>query len=75
MPIVKNMFFVGYIFSGMVSQKWMVLFAFLALFTFIVKAKSYSVCLNQVIQEFQETVNAFKNSSCIGKSPDIFLSK
>ena len=66
---------VGYIFSEMVSQKWMVLFAFLALFTFMVKGKSSSVCLIQVIQDFQETITAVKNSSCIGKSPNIVLLK
>jgi len=67
------MFFFGYIFSEMASQKWIVLFAFLALFSFMVQARSYSVCQDQVFQEFKKTVTAVKNCSCFGKSPNVVL--
>jgi len=53
----------------MASQKWIVLFAFLALFTFEVEVRSSS-CLYRVVQEFKETITVVENCSCIGKSPN-----
>ena len=57
-------------FSEMASQKWIVLFAILVLFTFIVEARSSTACRLKAIQEFKETLTAVKNCSCTGKSPN-----
>ena len=55
----------------MASRKWIVLFAFLALFTFMVEVRSSSVTLEEVIQLLQKSVIAFEkcNYNCTGKSP------
>ena len=66
--------FVGYIFfSEMASRKWIVLFAFLALFTSMVEVRSSSsVTLEEVIQLLQRSVTALKscNDDCTGESPN-----
>ena len=70
------MFFVGCIFfSEMASRKWIVLFAFLVLFTFMVEVRSSSVSLEEVIQLLQKSVTALKtcNYNCTGKSPNTIL--
>ena len=63
------MFFVGYIFSEMASQKWIVLCAFLSLFTFMAKVRSSPTCLEEVIQQLEETLIALENVTYSGKSP------
>ena len=68
------MFFVGYIlFSEMASQKWIAMFAFLALFTFkmeVTGIRRLFFCRKQVTREFKETITAVKDCNCSGKSPD-----
>ena len=64
------MFFFGYIFSEMASQKWIVLFAFLSLFTFMVEVRSSPTCLGEVLQQLDETFTALENISYSGKSPN-----
>ena len=67
------MLFVCYIFfPEMAPGKWIVLFAFLTLFTFIVEVRSSSVTLEEVIQLLQKSVTALEkcNYNCTGKSPN-----
>jgi len=65
------MFFVGYISSEMASQKWIV-FAFLALCTFMVEVRSSSASVEELIQQIEKTITALKNCNfnCSGKSPN-----
>ena len=57
----------------MASRKWIVLFGFLALPTFMVEVRSSSsVTLEEVIQLLQKSVTALENCNynCTGKSPN-----
>ena len=57
-------------FSEMASQKWIVLFAFLALSTFMVEARTSFYSLVELIQLLNQTINSLDNCSCSGKSPN-----
>ena len=63
-------FFVGYFFSEMTYQKWIVLIAFLTLFSFLPEVKSYPTCLEEVVQQLQETLTTVGNLTYGGKSPN-----
>ena len=63
------MYFIDYIFSEMASQKWIMLFGFLALFTLKVEARTSLSCLVELISQLNQTIARLKNCSCDGKSP------
>ena len=50
------MFSVGCIISEMAFQKWIVLYAFLSLFTFMMEMRSSSACLKDVTARLEKTV-------------------
>ena len=62
------MFSVCYHFSEMTSQKWIVWIAFLNLFSFMVEVKSSPTCLEEVVQQMEETLTAIENFTYSGKS-------
>ena len=65
------MYFVDYIFfSEMTFQKWIVVFAFLALFTSKVEARICLACLVELISQLNQTIASLENCSCDGKSPN-----
>ena len=67
------MFFVCFLFSEMASQKWIVLFAFLRLFIFMVEIRSSSACLEEVSLRLENTITALdicENDTISGKSPN-----
>ena len=43
-------------FSEMAFQKWIVLYAFLSLFTFMMEIRSSSACLKEVILQIEKTI-------------------
>ena len=65
------MFFVDCIFSEMAFQKWIALYAFLSLLTFMMKVRSSSACVKDVIARIEKTITDLqfcKNWNYIGKS-------
>ena len=52
----------------MTSQKWIVWIAFLTLFSFMVEVKSSPTCLEEVVQQMEETLTAIENFTYSGKS-------
>ena len=62
------LFIVPFFFSEMASQKWIVFFAFLALFTFMEEATVFPACKEQILKQLKETITAVENCDCGGKS-------
>jgi len=57
----------------MASQKWIVLFALLSLFTFMMEIRTSSACLAEVILQLEDTISALQtceNYNHSGKSPN-----
>ena len=56
------------LFSEMTYQKWIVLIAFLTLFSFLAEVKSSPTCLEEVVQQLEETLTSVENFTYAGKS-------
>ena len=56
----------------MASQRWIVLFALLALFIFMVEARIQipSACQMDVFEEIKESINDIEGCNCSGKLPN-----
>ena len=54
----------------MTSQKWVVLIAFLTLFSFMAEIKSSPTCLEEAVQLIERTLAAVENYTYSGKSPN-----
>ena len=52
----------------MSSQKWIVFFTFLVLFTFMEEAKLFSACKEEIIKDLKNIICALENCNCNGKS-------
>ena len=52
----------------MTYQKWIVLIAFLILFSFLAEVKSSPTCLEEVVQQLEETLTSVENFTYAGKS-------
>ena len=52
----------------MSSQKWIVFFTFLALFTFMEEATVFPACKEKILRQLKESITALENCKCSGKS-------
>ena len=65
------MFFAGCIFSEMAFQKWIVLYTFLSLLTFMMEIRNSSACVKDMIAQIEKTITdlqSCKNWNYSGKS-------